>query len=252
MASYDVFYQNDVKPFEDMLLEHDFASLFTGELYFEDDRPFENLYLPRFGENDLNLSPVDVARMFMAADESTIEISNLQEQQDGTPAGFNVSSENAFMKRDEKLSVIAYQTLNGAGVRLDNLHISRVMLDRAKRSRFCTIAFGLMATTAYRYQFKEITLFAAGRGPVDTDDPDAMVGYFVWPKFGFDASLQAVDVQGNPRLAACRTVQQVINTDPTWWEKAGSEREMTFDLKLNSNSWRILINYVWAYLNGGN
>jgi hypothetical protein len=40
-----------------------------------------------------------------------------------------------------------------------------------------------------------------------------MVGYFFWPKLGFDAPLEEGEADGFPHLAGCRTIQNVLAID---------------------------------------
>ncbi|WP_295999151.1 hypothetical protein [Rugamonas sp.] len=93
-------------------------------------------------------------------------------------------------------------------------------------------------------------LFAAGNGPIDPDDPDGLVGFTVWPKFGFDATINPAELNAAPSdaLRACGTVQEVIATDPDWWAAHGRGRDMRFDLAAASHSWRILLNYLYDVL----
>jgi hypothetical protein len=116
--------------------------------------------------------------------------------------------------------------------------------------RLATVAFGLMAISAYRLGFNHISLFAAGNGPIDPDDPDGFVGFAVWPKFGFDAPLDPAELNMAPSEAvrACRTVQEVIAVAPEWWDVHGRGREMHFDLSADSRSWTILLNYLYQSL----
>jgi hypothetical protein len=137
--------------------------------------------------------------------------------------------------------------LNAAGLRLDALYLSRVMLAVDAPERFCTVAFGLQACTAFRLGFAEITLFAGGRGLGQVElDADDLIGYQVWPKFGFDAPLQAADLNRDARFANCLSVQDVVERDPLWWTANGRGIEMRFDLCPGSRSWRVLLNYLYS------
>ncbi len=159
-------------------------------------------------------------------------------------------SNNPFMAEDESTSVIAYKSDEGASLRVDALYIRRLMLDEDAPERLATVSFGLMAISAYRLGFAHITLFAAGNGPIDPDDPEGFVGFAVLPKFGFDAPLDPADLNAAPieALRACRTVQDVIATNPDWWSVHGRGRDMHFDLSAHSRSWTILLNYLYQIL----
>jgi hypothetical protein len=233
-----------------LLLQHPIARLFTGELFQGADERFTGLELVDFGDAPLSLNAEQVGRLFMAPDESVVKVFRLAEQPDGTPAGLSVSSDNPFVQPEQPVEVIAYRSEHGSALQVSNLHVRRLMLDPGTPKRWATIAFGLMAVTAYRFEFHEITLFAAGDGPVAPDDPDEFVGFLVWPKFGFDAPLAPVDLQGAEHLQHCRSVQDVVEVDPDWWAKNGSGRVMAFDLRPDSRSWRILLNYLYGALEG--
>lgn len=159
------FLRQNIEPLEAQLLTLPLGSLFTGDLYTSETQRLRGLDLEDFADGPISLSPAEVGRLFMAPDESIVSINRLREQDDGTPAGVNVKSDNEFVQLGTLVEVVAYQDADGPGVRLDSLHLARVMLDREAPARLCTVAFGLMACTAFRRGFKQITLFAGGNGP---------------------------------------------------------------------------------------
>lgn len=124
------------------------------------------------------------------------------------------------------------------------------MLTAAAPERQATVSFGLMAISAYRHGFDHIMQFAAGTGPVNPDDPDRLVGFAVWPKFGFNAPLNPADLNAahSARLRECGTVQDVLAADPAWWAAHGGGGFMRFDLTADSRSWDILLNYLYEVL----
>lgn len=63
-----------------------------------------------------------------------------------------------------------------------------------------------------------------------------MVGYQVWPKFGFDAPLIAADLNREVRFARCGSVLDVVELDAEWWAANGRGIEMRFDLAPESRS----------------
>jgi hypothetical protein len=239
------FYQRVILPLERRLLSHALGGLFSGILYDIDGEPVTGLKLPDMGENGLYLNSVDMGRLFMAPDDSVVSVLRLREQDDGTPAGVNVLSSNPFVQEGDDVAIVAYTDVDGNGVRLDAINLRRLMLAAHAPARFCTVAFGLLASTAYRFGFAEITLFAGGRGlgqvPLDEDD---LVGYQVWPKFGFDAPLVPADLNRDNRFARCRSVQDVVAVDAEWWAANGRGIEMRFDLAPGSRSWNVLLNYL--------
>ncbi|MES2759418.1 MAG: hypothetical protein V4693_18755 [Pseudomonadota bacterium] len=245
------FLQKQVRPLERFLLGLPLGRLFTGILYTIHNHLLEKLDLEDFGNGRLSLSSAEVGRMFMAPDESVVSVLRLSEQDDFTPAGFNVKSDNEFVQEGKPVVVVAYQDIDGPGLRLDSLHLARVMLIPDAPARFCTAAFGLMACTANRHGFKKITLFAGGNGPPPEQEEEGdLVGYMVWPKFGFDAELIPADLNLEPRLSHCRSVLEVTRFDSCWWEQHGRGREMWFDLAPSSRSWKVLLNYIYVALAG--
>jgi hypothetical protein len=239
------YLRRTVLPIEKALLDLSLGKLFTGQLFDEEDEPISGLFLPDMGQQGTTLTAAEVGRLFMAHDFSIISFRRLAERDDGTPAGLHVFSTNDFVQPDEQVDVVAYKDVHGNGVRIDALNLSRVMLNDDAPERLCTVAFSLLACTAYRKAFDEVTLFAAGRGyggsPLDKDD---LVGYQVWPKFGFDAPLVPADLNRYPQLAKCCSVQDVHAIDAKWWEANGRGTEMRFDLSADSRSWRVLLNYL--------
>ncbi|UTY56823.1 hypothetical protein [Massilia sp. erpn] len=172
------FWEQNVARLEAQLLSQPLGRLFTGKLYLNKNTPFPGLDLSSARNAGLHLSPAEVGRLCMAPDESTIRIRRLREQHDGTPAGVHIISANKFLQQGERLIVVAYTDAEGVAIRLNALHLARVMLDDHAPARFGTVAFGLMACAAYRFGFSKITLFAAGRGKGScTFGPEDQIGY---------------------------------------------------------------------------
>jgi hypothetical protein len=239
-----------VEPFEEFLLSLPIGSLFTGDLYKLSGDRFTGLSLEGFSDEPMWLDATSVGRLFMAPDESTVAALTVPEGDDGTPAGVKMISDNAFVQEDDPVTIVAYQDEDGPRVQVDSLHLVRVMLNEDTPPRFCTIALGLMACTAYRHGFSRISLFAGGNGPPPEDLEDGdLIGYFVWPKFGFDATLLPVDLNAAPEhVRDCDSVLSVVEADPEWWEAHGRGREMCFDLAAGSASWKVLLHYLYTVL----
>jgi hypothetical protein len=248
MSDHFRFLKESIEPIETVLVTHPLGAMFTGQLFQNVDERLSSIELHNFAKCTLVLDGRQVGRLFMAPDQSLVRVSRRADQSDGSPAGLSVRSDNPFVQPGQPVEVIAYQSENGTALQLRNLHVRRLMLDHQAPQRWCTVAFGLMAVTAYILEFREITLHAAGHGPVMPDEPDEFVGFSVWPKFGFDASLDLVDLQGATHLQTCRTVQDVLAVDPNWWTQHGAGRDMAFDLRPDSRSWRILLKYLYAAL----
>lgn len=232
------FLKTNVLPLETALLAHPIGSLFSGDVYLVDDTKLTSMQLlPGFQV----FRPEEVARLFIAPDESVLRIKQTPERDDGAPEGIEVISDYPYLQEDRPASVIAYDE-HGGMVRINSLHLKSLMLDALAPDRFATVAIGLMACTAYRLGFKKISLFAAGNGPLD--DAGEFIGYAIWPRMGFDAPLYPIDLLGAAHLVNCTTVGEVIGADPQWWDENGTGRDMEFDLSAGSRSWIVLLDYV--------
>ncbi len=74
-----------------------------------------------------------------------------------------------------------------------------------------------------------------------------LIGYKVWPKFGYDAPLKPRQLAELPRdLQGARTVQDLMNTPggEKWWRDHGDSFQGKFDLKPGSVSLRKLESYL--------
>lgn len=250
MISNDPFDRDNLSRVEELLLEHEIAqNFFQGELYQRDGTRLDSIAIEQVDGTVLELSELEIGRLFMIPDDSSVWTSLVGEDAEA-PAGLDIKSNNPFMDEDENASVIVYCDEDGAALRVNALFIRRLMLNDDAPARLATIAFGLMAISAYRLGFDHITLFAAGNGPISPNDPDGYVGFAVWPKFGFDAQLNPAELNTAPSeaLRACKTVQDVLAEDANWWNSHGRGREMSFDLRADSRSWKILLNYLYQAL----
>lgn len=251
MNPNDPFDRDNLRAAEAMLTEHEVArEYFQGELYRRDgDTRLGGIIIEQPDGDTLDLDESETGRLFMIPDGSTVWALEVGERGEA-PAGLDVVSNNPFMAEYENTSVIAYRDEEGASLHVDALYIRRLVLAVDAPERLATVAFGLMAISAYRLGFDHISLFAAGNGPIDPDDPDGFVGFAVWPKFGFDAPLTPAELNMAPSeaLRACRTVQEVIAVEPDWWDVHGRGRDMRFDLNADSRSWAILLNYLYQSL----
>ena len=251
MNPNDPFDRDNLSPAETLLTGQEIArDYFQGELYQRDGiTRLGGITIDQPGDATLDLDEAETGRLFMIPDGSIVWALTLREQGEA-PAGLDVMSNNPFMAEDENTSVIAYRDDEGTSLRVDALYIRRLVLAEDAPERLATVAFGLMAISAYRLGFDHISLFAAGNGPIDPDDPDGFVGFAVWPKFGFDAPLEPAEMNPAPSeaLRACRTVQEVVALDSEWWIVHGRGRDMRFDLSADSRSWGILLNYLYQSL----
>lgn len=222
------------------------------EICWEDGRDFEGIFLS--GEDlgwdrDIDLSAAQAAALFLLLNRSRV---NLRQIDDGEPPGFYCYSMHRWVQPGHWNVVGIYTTPDGQGVYLNSL-IDHIFFreDDDVPDRLGTAGFVLLAVAAYRLGFRKISLLAGGGAPKFWADWDiqGMIGYHVWPKFGFDAPVRAEEVADVPELADCRTVQAVVARDPIWWkEEGGNGRVMEFDLTPCSASWSVLLNYVKNWL----
>lgn len=244
------FDDDNLKRIEALLLAHPVArAYFHGVMFDLRGQRIGGMDLQRAAGTVAALDAATACRLFMILDDSVVRATNVSDSL-GMPFGIEVRSTNPFLADDEQNSVIAFHQGTVSAIRLDALHIGRMMLAPDAPARLGTIAFGLMAVTAYRLGFSYISLFAAGHVPLCEQHSEALVGYAVWPKFGFDTALEPVDLNrfSSVKLGACRGVQDVIAVDPELWTTHGSARNMRFDLKAKSRSWSILLNYLYGAL----
>lgn len=235
---------------EAILLAHEIArEYFQGELYDRRNNRLVGITLERQTGDVLDLDEATVGRLFMIPDGSVVWALKVGENADA-PAGLDVQSTNPYLAEGEENSVIAFRDEAGPAMWIEALHIRRIMLAADAPERLATVSFGLMAITAYRLGFQRISLFAAGNGPLEPGDPDAFIGYDVWPKFGFDAIVTPAELNRSPSMALvhARTVQDVVAAAPEWWTVYGTGRTMDFDLTAGSRSWSILLNYLYEAL----
>ncbi len=250
MDPKDAFDCDNLSHAEALLMAQQIArDYFQGELYQRNGTRLGGITIKQEDGSSWELDESQTGRLFMIPDDSIVWA--LLVREDGeAPAGLDVKANNLFMAEDESSSVIAYRDEEGTALRVDALFIRRIMLSADAPERLATVAFGLMAISAYRLGFRHIALFAAGNGPIDPGDPDGFVGFAVWPKFGFDAPLDPAELNGAPSeaLRACKSVLDAIAVDPDWWAAHGRGREMQFDLSAGSRSWMILLNYLYQVL----
>jgi hypothetical protein len=252
MATDKKFDDLNVRRVEAILLQHEIARVyFQGELYSRDGGRLRALTIDTLNAGKLELDEVRCGRLFMIPDGSVVWALAVGENQ-GTPAGLDVRSASLLLAEGEQNSTIVYRGEAGPEVWLDALHIHRMMLAEHAPERLGTVAFGLMAVTAFRLGFEWISLFAAGHGPLPPEHSDAFVGYLVWPKFGFDAEVDAVELNRRPinGLANCHTVQDILTLEADWWCHNGTARAMRFDLAPGSRSWSVLLHYLYKNLAG--
>lgn len=117
-------------------------------------------------------------------------------------------------------------------LRVNALFTRRLMLAEKARERLDTIAFGLMALTAYRLGFDCIALLAAGVGRIDPAKNGGFVGIRRMAKARWDAGPNPAERSAAPTAAlrVCRLVQPRIAIDPRWWATHCRNRGKRFNL----------------------
>lgn len=74
-------------------------------------------------------------------------------------------------------------------------------------------------------------------------------GYYVWPCLGFDGAISPVVRKRLPqRYQYCTRISDLIKTRDgrRLWQIFGESAKLSFDLKTDSISWRLLLNYMYA------
>ncbi len=104
--------------------------------------------------------------------------------------------------------------------------------------------FGRQVEHARRLGIDRIDTVAARS--YDTENRQGLIGYKVWPKFGYDAKLADVTSDRNrltlPKgLKKSKNVSDLMKSPEgrAWWEENGGSAEMSFDLKAGSLSGRV-------------
>jgi hypothetical protein len=120
------------------------------------------------------------------------------------------------------------------------VHVDHLYLRQQAPDYLGTVAFAVCAMIAHRMGFTHISLVAGGGRGHNAN----MIGYFFWPKLGFDALLDADERGARPEFAECDTVQDILAVDQQWWRDNGTQRWMEFDLAANSRAWRKLLDYL--------
>jgi hypothetical protein len=114
----------------------------------------------------------------------------------------------------------AAQPVEGQAGMVRAVHVDHFLLLRQAPDYLGTVAFALCAMIAHRLGFTHISLIAGG----DRGHNPEMIGYFFWPKLGFDAPLEPEVTAARPEFAACLSVQALLAIDQQWWRDNGTQR----------------------------
>lgn len=242
-----LYYRLSLRKLEDMLESHPTAKKITGANLVVDGRQLDS-GLVRINDN-LEVDAETFGRLFMLQDGAVCKVSVQKTPSlDEAPPGIYIKSTHDWILDGHENSVGLYSEVSSrAGVFIDGVFVDHIFFNEDRPPQLGAVSFGLLALTAYELGYDEITLLAGGGAPKHSSMwalPD-MIGYMVWPKFGFDAPLEIGETANAPHLSGCRTVNEVRGLDLDWWEKQeGNGRVMTFDLSPWSESWKILLNYI--------
>ncbi|QDD65575.1 hypothetical protein EJD96_16120 [Herbaspirillum seropedicae] len=233
----------------DKVMKHHVSSFFSGDgltLNGTQVQPIDIVPLRR----NFTLDVQALSHLFLLLnDSSVVVVERTKTGVDGSPPGVYLESNHPFIEKGHVNCVGIYENDNH-GLFVDGVYIDHVFFDKkagGAPDKLGTVGFFLLAYMAYETDLEEITLLAGGGAPKHAADwaiPN-MVGYKVWPKFGFNAPLEPDEVKNAPHLSSCKTVWDVIRIDAAWWEDTdGNGRVMRFDLSPFSKSWRVLLSYI--------
>lgn len=250
----EYFRKNDLSPVETALDQHTLTlSNFQGKsIYLVKEKKFLN-------KNDLisldakSMTATILTRLAFAGNSSRLDI-EITSKNKNKPGGLNLITQDPTRilkirnlydpygpSLDLTNNVILYKKWFKRGAYLD-----RIYFDKKKITpMFGVIGFFYLALAAFDFGMTELTLLAAGskRYPNEWGTTIPLIGYYVWPKFGFDTKIKKIRHQPRPSKY-CKTVLDVIEMDSEWWEANGNGGNMKFDLSPNSRSWNTLLTYL--------
>ncbi|KAA1004356.1 hypothetical protein FVF58_32640 [Paraburkholderia panacisoli] len=158
------------------------------------------------------------------------------EEGDGTSLHFGDADQVPLGEIDPP----AAQPVEGQADMARAVHVDHFFLRRQAPDYLGTVTFALCAMIAHRLGFTRISLIAGGG---HGHNPE-MIGYFFWPKLGFDAPLEPEETAARLEFAACISVQELLAIDRQWWYDNGTQRWMEFDLAAQSPAWTKLLDYL--------
>lgn len=240
--------------FKRKLLEHPVSLNFKGEDLTIDGVACKPDELVKLTKN-VTVTVEGLSKLFMLPNKSTIWVeSQFTATEDKAPPGIYCKSLHTWNLAPHENSVGLYELKsNSSGVFLSGVFIDHIFMDKSKTpSNYGAVAFSHLALKAYEEGLTEITLLAGGGAPQFAQQwgiPD-MIGFIVWPKFGFDAPLEQAEIQKLPsHLQGCTSVSCIVAKDPEWWAQIGGNgRVMKFDLTPWSKSWKTLLYYMYGVM----
>jgi hypothetical protein len=239
------FYTDKILPLEKILMQSSIAKYFSGQQLTMNNAKMTGLEI-----QPKRYTALEVAHLFMIPDGASIQDYVIRKRtSDGAPPGLYLQYEHAFVDPLHTNCVGTYTINSGKGLHVSGIQVDHVFWDeKLAPARLSTVAVGLMMVAAYKNDYDRVTLLAGGGAAqfaAEWSIPD-MIGYFVWPKFGFDAPVEPSELVGNPQLANCTSVQEVITLDSAWWKNTGGNgRVMEFDLNHDRPAWTTLLDYMF-------
>lgn len=218
-----------------------------------------------FQLEDVVMSSREAAQLLMVFDGSRV---SMQEQHgigvdDAPPGTYFTIINQAVVQSGHKNRIGIYEEATGSSLHLGDatedlmapgfldeeervadvaraVFMDHIFLRQDAPHYLGTVAFALCAMTAHRMAFTRISLIAGGGREFHTQ----MIGYFFWPKMGFDAPLTESEREALPEFGDCKTVLELCAINEQWWCDNGAQRWMEFDLQAESPSWRKLLDYL--------
>lgn len=236
-----------LSPLENRVMAHLASKEFSGDTVTVDGKGFDVSQIAGY-----ELDKEDFSRLFFLPNGSNARmVRQNATSPDGAPPGIYIVNQHPFIEHPHENSVGIYTLLRQRnGIFLGGVFVDHIFFDdKAAPDRLATVGIVLLALTAYRMGLHEITLLAGGGAPgMGNWGIPNMIGYLFWPKFGFDAPLEAGEMASYPNIAHCKTIQDVRKSDLNLWDRVcGNGRVMRFDLTTNSKSWKILLDYIQSH-----
>jgi len=188
-------------------------------------------------EFDVFDSVVDLARLTGAPDGSSICVSR------GGAGGdtLNLQVKNAVFRYPSEYFIINNKDEISFELSVDSIYVREEFQDRGIGVRSVMLSI----LQAKEMGFHSVTLLAAGSAANRT----MFFGYHVWPSMGFDAPLPTPIRRKLPEgLQGCVMLSDLIQTDEgeEWWYDNGCELHLSFELRADSVSWKLLKEYAEA------